>query len=407
MLRKFLSSFLLAFHNIRSHFFHTLLSVLGIVIGVASLVSILSLIDGMEDYAKEQIATTTSINAIMIHSQSYHRINGVRMRKDSVPILDFVSYQKLRSGLSKPATTHLRTSFAATVAMEGGQQQIGAMVYGMGASIIPDNFTVEAGTPLTDEDIESAKPYAVINQNLAKAIDSVAAPASLIGKSIRMKGKDFAIRALVNDKANEPRMAVPITIISKEDLSTYPPEMGIVATDVRDVGALKKQAQEWLKNNYKDKDGFSIQTNEGRVEQAARGFLLFRIIMGLIVGISVVVGGIGIMNVLLISITERTVEIGIRKAVGANRRDIIFQFLAESVTVSAFGSLVGLVVGVSVTAIAVPIIKNLTEIPFYASYTLNTLAVTGILAIALGIIFGTYPAVRASRLNPVDAIRHE
>ena len=129
--------------------------------------------------------------------------------------------------------------------------------------------------------------------------------------------------------------------------------------------------------------------------------------MGLIVGISVVVGGIGIMNVLLISITERTVEIGIRKAVGANRRDIVFQFLAESITVSAFGSLIGLAFGIAVTAAAVPIVASVTEIPFYAIYTWNTLIVTGTLAIILGIVFGTYPAMRAARLDPVEAIRRE
>jgi putative ABC transport system permease protein len=405
MLKKFVSSFLLAFHNIRSHFFHTLLSVLGIVIGVASLVSILSLIDGMEDFAKQQIATTTSLNAILIQSQSYQRINGVRMRKDSIPVIDYVNYQKLKSALEKPATTHLRSSFPTS--FRQNEKQIGAMVYGVGASTMPDNFTVEAGTPLSDEDISGAKLFTVINLNLARAIDSAASPASLIGKSLPLKGKEVTIRALINDKVTEPRMAVPITLLTQEDLSAHPPEMGIVAEDVRDVGELKNQAQRWLKENYRDKDGFTIQTNEARVEQATKGFLLFRIIMGLIVGISVVVGGIGIMNVLLISITERTVEIGIRKAVGANRRDIVFQFLAESITVSALGSLVGLIIGVTVTAIAVPIIKNLTEIPFYASYTMNTLAVTGILAIALGIIFGTYPALRASRLDPVDAIRHE
>jgi putative ABC transport system permease protein len=407
MLRKFLGSFLLAFHNIRSHFFHTLLSILGIVIGVASLVSILSLIDGMEDYAKEQIATTTSLNAIVVQSQPYHRINNVRMRKDSFPIIDYVHYKQLKGLLGTKANTHLRTSFATTLRSNASADPVGAVVYGMGTSIIPDNMTVEAGLPLSEQEIENAQPYAVVNLILAKAIDSVAPITSLPGRSLLLKNKEFTISAVVNDKSTEPRLAVPITVLAREELYSYPPEMGIIAKDVRNVGQLKDQVSGWLKETYKDNDGFTIQTNEARVEQAAKGFLLFRIIMGLIVGISVVVGGIGIMNVLLISITERTVEIGIRKAVGANRRDIVFQFLAESITVSALGSAVGLILGVTFTAIAVPIIKALTEIPFYASYTLNTLAITGILALALGIVFGTYPALRAARLDPVDAIRRE
>jgi putative ABC transport system permease protein len=143
------------------------------------------------------------------------------------------------------------------------------------------------------------------------------------------------------------------------------------------------------------------------VEQAAKGFKLFRIIMGLIVGISVLVGGIGVMNVLLISVTERTSEIGVRKAVGANKRDIILQFLSESITISLFGSLLGLVVGILGTMIIVPIVKSLTGVPFQAAYTLNTLVVISILAVVIGIVFGTYPAMRAARLDPVEAIRRE
>ncbi|HMV91798.1 MAG TPA: FtsX-like permease family protein, partial [Cyclobacteriaceae bacterium] len=120
-----------------------------------------------------------------------------------------------------------------------------------------------------------------------------------------------------------------------------------------------------------------------------------------------VVGGVGVMNVLLISVTERTTEIGIRKAVGANRRDIILLFLSESVTVSAFGSVLGLIFGTLFTMAAIPIVKAITKIPFQAAYTFDTFFLIAIIAIIVGIVFGTYPAVRASRLDPVEAIRHE
>jgi putative ABC transport system permease protein len=148
-------------------------------------------------------------------------------------------------------------------------------------------------------------------------------------------------------------------------------------------------------------------TNGFRLQQAERGFRLFRVIMGLIVGISVVVGGIGVMNVLLISVTQRTSEIGVRKAVGAKRKDILLQFLTESITISSFGSFCGLLLGIFGTMGAIPIIRALTKIPFQASYTWNTIAVVAILALLVGIIFGTYPAVRASRLDPVEAMRRE
>jgi putative ABC transport system permease protein len=174
------------------------------------------------------------------------------------------------------------------------------------------------------------------------------------------------------------------------------------------VNPIKEEVAAWLKKTFKDRENdFSIVTNEFRLEQAAKGFLLFKVIMGLIVGISVLVGGIGVMNVLLISVTQRTAEIGVRKAVGANRRDIILQFLAESITVSAFGSFMGVIFGVLISMAAVPIIKAFVEVPFHVAYTWSTFILIAVVSLVIGIVFGTYPALRASRLDPVEAIRRE
>jgi len=291
--------------------------------------------------------------------------------------------------------------------LDGDDRQVGSMINGMGSALVKDRYTDDAGTRFTDDDIRSSKRVVMINSFLAKVLDSAQASSALIGKQLNVKGNNLSIVAVVNDGGTEPRIAIPITLLSKSDLQAAPPQVVVEAVDVLDVQPLKTDIIAWLEETFEVNDGFTVGTNDARIAQAEQGFLLFRIIMGLIVGISVVVGGIGIMNVLLISITERTVEIGIRKAVGANRRDIVFQFLAESITVSAFGSLVGLALGVSITAIAVPVVSSITEIPFYAIYTWNTLVVTGVLALVLGITFGTYPAMRAARLDPVDAIRRE
>src|SRR5262249_28037880 len=144
-----------------------------------------------------------------------------------------------------------------------------------------------------------------------------------------------------------------------------------------------------------------------RLRQLDQGLLAFKLVMGSFGAIALVVGGIGIMNVLLAAVAERTREIGVRKATGATRRDILAQFLAESVTISLAGSLLGSVVGFSAAVGISALIRWRTGTPFYAVFTLPTLAVSLLSAIVVGLVFGIYPALKAARLSPVDAMRYE
>lgn len=407
MFQKIKVSFLLAFTNIRSNFFHTLLSILGIVIGVAALVAILSLIDGMEDFARKQIAETTSIKAIIVRSEPYKQVNGIRVRKDSFEILspEIVSGIKL----SKP-TTHYHRSFAsAEVKVEEANVKSGAQLLATSETIVPDAATI-TGVLFTKSDVDEKNHIAVVNKAFAKSISKDTTFQDILGQHIVLPNRKVKIiGVLTEERVSVPQVMFPITLLSEQELRAAPPELIVEAEDVTHVQSLKQELQDFIKATVGEanKQDFSIISNDFRVEQATKGFLLFRVIMGLIVGISVLVGGIGVMNVLLISVTERTSEIGIRKAVGANKRDIILQFLAESITVSAFGSLMGLLLGMLGTMAIVPIIKAITEIPFYAAYTMNTFIVIGIIALVVGIVFGTYPAIRAARLDPVEAIRRE
>jgi len=404
-MKKILASFSHAFHNIRSHFFHTLLSVLGIVIGVAALVSILSLIDGMEEYAKEQITKTTSLKAITVAPNPYRTTNGVRIRKDSFDVIDYEDFDDLKKTLTKPNSVHYMVSFAGTARIDSSKE-VGALFYALG-SPARANVKVVAGDPLNPEDIVAGKNIAAINLIFLKAMDSTLKADDAVGQTISVKDRRLKISSVFDAGGDQARVGFPLTLLSNRELHSDPPSLIVEAEAIEDVKDLESQINAWINKRFRNTSDFNVFTNSMRVQQAAQGFLLFRVIMGLIVGISVVVGGIGIMNVLLISITERTVEIGIRKAVGANRRDLVMQFLAESITVSVFGSVMGLILGVLGTMAVVPIVSHFTKIPFYANYTLNTMLVVGVLAVLLGIIFGTYPALRASRLDPVEAIRHD
>jgi putative ABC transport system permease protein len=273
-------------------------------------------------------------------------------------------------------------------------------------NIVPDLKPTE-GKLFTEDNITQGDSVAVVNVAFAKA--SEAKINSLVGEKIQVNGIKLTIVGLVGEETDTtPQLYYPFTLLTYDQLKSTPPLVYALAKQTEHIPTLKEEIQNWLNEKFpKSKEDFQVVTNDFRVEQAAKGFLLFRVIMGLIVGISVVVGGVGVMNVLLISVTERTSEIGIRKAVGANPKHIALQFLSESVTISAFGSLLGLIAGVLGTLIVVPIIKSITKMPFQAVYTWNTILVVAIVALLVGITFGTYPAMRASRLNPVDAIRHE
>jgi putative ABC transport system permease protein len=409
MVKKILISFSSAISTIRSRFFHTVLSVLGIVIGVASLVGILSLIDGMEQYANEQITKTTSLKAIAIYNKPDKMVNGIRVRKDSFPLLSYQQINQLHGALTLPSQVYMLSQQGREITMQGDTTRISTMLSGSLPQLAPNTKFIK-GKSFTETDLNNQNLVAVVNESFVrKAAGDEAKPAELLGKKVALGQQELTIVGITEADTTRPaQLFFPISLLTQNDLRSMRLDYGLEAGNVKNVPALKEQTLAWIAKNIPNgKEDFEVATNEFRVQQAAQGFLVFRIVMGFIVGISVLVGGIGVMNVLLISVSERTSEIGVRKAVGAKRRDILLQFLSESVTISTFGSLLGLLTGVAGTLVIVPIIKALTKVPFQAAYTWNTFLIISVVAIVVGIVFGTYPAMRAARLDPVEAIRRE
>jgi len=205
---------------------------------------------------------------------------------------------------------------------------------------------------------------------------------------------------------------VPLAFADSAIMSLGPrpaPVMLLKAARVEDVDSVRNRVASWLARRYGTdwKDKVRVGTRADRLAQIQQGMLVFKVFMGAITGISLLVGGIGIMNILLASVAERTREIGVRKTTGARRRDILWQFLAESIAITSSGSVLGIALGLVGAFGVTAIMRSRTEATVYAAFTWGTVFVAVGAAVAVGITFGMYPALRAARLSPIDAIRHE
>lgn len=188
-----------------------------------------------------------------------------------------------------------------------------------------------------------------------------------------------------------------------------PAQLLITSSTLEGVAPTRAATEQWAAAQFGAgwRDRVSVVSDESRLEQATRGLLLFKIFMGALMSISLLVGGIGIMNVLLSSVIERTREIGIRKATGAAQRDILWQFLGESVAITGVGSMIGLLLGITAAFTITAIMRKLANAPIQAWLSASTVIVAIGASVVVGLAFGLYPALRAARLSPIDAIHHE
>jgi putative ABC transport system permease protein len=406
MLKSFQTAILYALENIRSNFFHTLLSVIGITIGVSALIIILSMIDGLEMYAEDQISNTTSVKVVEVSTVTMKSVDGVPIPKDNPVILTEQIHEDIISGITVPFTAYRVAEMAMQVSIEN--QDIGALVYYADRGYA-GYYSQAHGAPLfNDKNKNKENPGAVISTVLAKRIagDSYDSH-NIIGKNLSVENISYNIVGIVEGLSPNPEILLSIHNQPIENLQNHPPYMAIEAGSVEDVPAVKKSVQEWRESSSFTEEDIQILSQDYRVDQATQGFMLFRIIMGLIVGISVIVGGIGVMNVLLISVTQRTKEIGIRKAVGSRKKDIYVQFLSESMVISLFGTLVGVLIGILVSIAMTPIVHQIIDVPFRPAFSLLTITVITLFSLLIGILFGTFPAYKASQLSPIDALRRE
>jgi putative ABC transport system permease protein len=408
------TSLSVAFETFRANPLRTILSTLGIVIGTAALVSVLSVGDGMERLMRQQIGSTTDLQRIAVQPRTFRMVDGTPFPQPNPAKFTVADVDSLRLRLGDSATVNMTTSGSALVTMRNDTTQHAVQVTGMlSPDAIPDSSLL-AGRAFSAAEANAGAPVVVISYRLANDYSKRHAPKDMIGDTLLFQGQPRVVvgvgKPSETDRAR--RAAMPVGAVAGAVVVGQfdrPASLSVTAKTVESVGPIKSRIERWAARQYGSawKDRLSIVSDESRLEQVAKGLFLFKLFMGALMSISLVVGGIGIMNVLLSSVIERTREIGIRKAAGAEQRHILWQFLCESVAITGVGSLIGLLLGVGAAFAITAIMRRMAGSPIQAWLSPSTVIVAIGASIVVGLVFGLYPAMRAARLSPIEAIHHE
>jgi putative ABC transport system permease protein len=404
------SSLAVGLDALRANPMRALLSTLGVVMGVGAMVSVLAMGDGVERFARAQIEETTDLLGVTITPTLNANIDGQLVRRNDVIKFSRADAEALGAAVDGWDKLALITSGAALIVLDSGTAPRGLGVMGVLASHFADaGISFVAGAPFADGDTA----VVVLNARAAGVVAGDSAdPGGAVGRTLLLAGAAHRVIGVVDGgrQGSAPLGAfVPVDDAARSIPGTRAPAITLVARRIEEVDSVRARAERWVASRYgeKWKERVSVGTNRARVEQVATGMLVFKILMGAITGVSLLVGGIGIMNVLLASVAERTREIGIRKAAGARDRDILIQFLAEAVTITGAGAAIGVGLGLGIAFLTAAIMRAQTDAPVQAAVTLGTILFAAGLSVLIGLAFGLYPALRAARLSPIDAIRHE
>ena len=412
----------LSFRGIWSHKMRSFLTMLGIIIGIAAIIAIVSTIQGTNDQIEKNLIGSGSNNV------------KVTLQKDGYDI--DLSYDSVPAGITEVSDSTLDQikdiDHVESASLYKSRQDYGGVHYlnttlsgGTVLGIDSDYFdtcgyTIMKGRGFSQNDYDKSKKVALIDEKAQKALFQ---GESAIGKTIEIKGEPFSVVGIVTEKDS-----YELVINSIEDYYTYSndssagnifvpesvwpviyrydePQNLILKTDSADnMAAAGKAAQDILNSSMASSDGSTEYKAQDLLEQAKQIQQLSQstnMMLIWIAGISLLVGGIGVMNIMLVSVTERTSEIGLKKAIGAGKGAILGQFLTEAVVLTSIGGLVGVIVGVILSKV----ISALNGTPTSINPAAAVLAV--LFSMAIGIIFGILPSHKAANLNPIDALRHE
>ena len=385
----------------------TILTMLGIIIGVASVIAMTSVGMGVKKNVVDSISRLGS-NMLMVMPGSSNR-GGVRGAAGSVITLTYDDAKAIKEKIKD--VSYVSPIVQGSYQVVYGHENWNTTVSG----VIPEyvkiqSLTLQSGMFFTDHDVDVRSRVAVIGTTVASNLFGEVNP---VGKKIRIGNAPYTIIGLIASKGQssvgqdqDDVVLIPLTTAQERLLGiTYVRMINVQVADADKMDAVQAQIETLLRQRHRIQTGaddyFNVRNLTSLMETMSETTTMITLLLGSIAGISLIVGGIGIMNIMMVSVTERTREIGIRKAIGATYNSIMLQFLIESTMISILGGLIGIFVGVGL-AQAISKFGNFTTVISVASI----FASFGF-SLFVGIVFGMLPARKAARLDPIDALRYE
>ncbi|MCX5947847.1 MAG: ABC transporter permease [Cyanobacteria bacterium] len=395
----------MAFSTLKANKLRSLLTMLGIVIGNASVITLVGVGRGAQNLAESQLSTLGANVLFIVPGRNDTRRQGIELPKTLVLEDAEAIAQQV------PSVRRVAPQITLSDVVQAGSLAATATITGVTPDFLPvRNFEVAQGRFLSDADLKGARTVAVIGPDLR---DKLMPTGTAIGRQVRIRDQSFEVIGVMAPKgavfgSNQDEVAyIPLnTMVSR--LSGRDPTYGITlsfisieARDEQSTGAADFQITNLLRQRHRilRDDDFSVRSQKDAqtiVGTITGGLTLMLAAIG---AISLLVGGIGIMNIMLVSVSERTEEIGLRKALGARSSDVLLQFLVESLVLASLGGVIGSGMGIS----AIALLAAFTPLP--ASIATGTVVGTVLLSGSIGLFFGVVPARRASRLDPIAALR--
>lgn len=398
----------IALRALSNNKFRGFLTMLGIIIGVASVISMLAIGQGSKRSIREQISEMGS-NMIMIHPGN-GRFGGVRMSASDMETLKLEDYQSIVREVKLIDKCSPCVNASGQVIY--GANNAPTTLYGVNRDYLDiRKFSVEDGEMFTDYDIKTSAKVCVVGKTIVDNLFTKGEDP--LGKTIRFDKTPFRIIGVLKSKGynsmgqdQDDMIIAPYTTVQKRVLAiTYLREIFASAvTEEASIPAIEEISAVLRQNHHieaNDEDDFNVRSQEELSSMMSSTTELMTVLLACIAGISLLVGGIGIMNIMYVSVTERTREIGLRMSIGAKGRHILFQFLIEAIIISVTGGIIGVLLGIGASMV----IKYAIGWPIYIQ--VYSVVLSFLVCTLTGIFFGWYPAQKASNLNPIDAIRYE